>query len=276
MKKIIKTLVITGLSIFLMIFCIIFVNAYKTVKTIKKGTETSLRAIRENPFLGMTDEEKMDRLFYNSIKHYSYSLEGVINCLSEGRSPDYCYGECGWIDSNPLLLLSELHYDTYIRNKHGEEIPKTTPDIELFNLLIDAGADINKYPYVFAIVYRKNIDSYMDEDEKIIYVSDSNRILKAFLDKQADPNAKGNYKTFDWQTNDENMSYEEFQEMCNSPEATTPLYEVIKKGIKWESQVDLLLEYGAILDESCLEAAQLSGDEQMMEKIQKLWKEKNK
>lgn len=274
MKKIIKTLIITGLSIFLMIFCIIFVNAYKTVKTIMKGTETSLRAIRENPFLGMTDEEKMDRSFYNSIKHYSYSLEGVINCLSEGRSPDYCYGECGWIDSNPLLLLSELHYDTYIRNKHGEEIPKTTPDIELFNLLIDAGADINKYPYVFAIVYRKNNDSYMDENEKIIYVSDSNRILKAFLDKQADPNAKGNYKTFDWQTNDENMSYEEFQEMCNSPEATTPLYEAIKKGIKWESQVDLLLEYGAILDESCLEAAKLSGDEQMIEKVQKLWEDK--
>jgi hypothetical protein len=38
----------------------------------------------------------------------------------------------------------------------------------------------------------------------------------------------------------------------------------------WESQVDLLLEYGATLDESCREAAKLSGDEAMIQKIEKL------
>ena len=47
-------------------------------------------------------------------------------------------------------------------------------------------------------------------------------------------------------------------------------YEAIKKGMKWESQVDLLLKYGATLDESCLEAAKLSGDEDMIKKIEKL------
>ena len=56
----------------------------------------------------------------------------------------------------------------------------------------------------------------------------------------------------------------------NSPEATTPLYEAIKKGMRWESQVDLLLEYGATLDESCLEAAKLSGEQEMVDKIEKL------
>jgi len=41
---------------------------------------------------------------------------------------------------------------------------------------------------------------------------------------------------------------------------STPLYEVIKKGMRWESEIDLLLKYGAIIDESCLEAAKLSGE----------------
>ena len=40
--------------------------------------------------------------------------------------------------------------------------------------------------------------------------------------------------------------------------------------IQWESQVDLLLEYGAQLDESCKKAAQESGDTAMIEKINKL------
>ena len=44
------------------------------------------------------------------------------------------------------------------------------------------------------------------------------------------------------------------------------------KGSAWESQVDLLLEYGATLDESCLEAARLSGDKAMIEKVERLMK----
>ncbi|MBP5442595.1 MAG: hypothetical protein J6Y60_05085 [Treponema sp.] len=104
-----------------------------------------------------------------------------------------------------------------------------------------------------------------------MYIEGSNKILKEFLEKGADPNAKGNHRAFDWQTYDDNLSYEAFQKMCKDPDATSPLYEAIKKGIKWESQVDLLLEYGAILDESCLEAAKLSGDKEMMEKINSLY-----
>ena len=44
--------------------------------------------------------------------------------------------------------------------------------------------------------------------------------------------------------------------------------------MKWESQVDLLLKYGATLDESCLKAAKLSGDEDMIKKIEKLCQKK--
>ena len=107
--------------------------------------------------------------------------------------------------------------------------------------------------------------------EELLDIEGSNKILKEFLEKGADPNAKGNHRAFDWQTYDDNLSYEAFQKMCKEPDTTSPLYEAIKKGIKWESQVDLLLEYGAILDESCLEAAKLSGDKEMMEKINSLY-----
>ena len=44
--------------------------------------------------------------------------------------------------------------------------------------------------------------------------------------------------------------------------------------MQWESQVDLLLKYGAQLDESCKKAAQESGDTAMIEKINKLAEEK--
>ena len=44
----------------------------------------------------------------------------------------------------------------------------------------------------------------------------------------------------------------------------------------WESQVDLLLQYGAILDDSCIKAAELSGDEKMILKIQELMKSKSR
>ncbi len=104
------------------------------------------------------------------------------------------------------------------------------------------------------------------------YIDDCNRTLKGFLDNGADVNAKGNAKTIDWQTYNPNLTYEEFQDLCKAEDATTPLYEAIKKGMIWESQVDLLLEYGATLDESCLEAARLSGDEAMVEKVERLLK----
>ena len=65
------------------------------------------------------------------------------------------------------------------------------------------------------------------------------------------------------------MTGEEAMQYFSSAEATTPLYEAIKKGIEWESQVNLLLEYGAKLDDSCLIAAKLSGDEAMVKKIEK-------
>ncbi|WP_191018353.1 hypothetical protein, partial [Treponema zioleckii] len=95
-----------------------------------------------------------------------------------------------------------------------------------------------------------------------------------FLTAGADVNRKGVYLPFEKGVC-EKITEDKVQGYFNSSNATTPLYEAIKKGCRWESQVDLLLEYGANLDDSCLEAAKLSGDEQMILKVQKLLDEKN-
>jgi len=55
---------------------------------------------------------------------------------------------------------------------------------------------------------------------------------------------------------------------------TRPINEAIKKGMRWESQVDLLLQY-TTLDEDSLEAAKESKEPAMIEKINKLWNEQN-
>ena len=147
--------------------------------------------------------------------------------------------------------------------------------------LLNYGADIHKYPYAWIIVYRYGNyyihDEQLKEQDKNLmdyyiadYIKNANRLLSAFIRMGASVDAKGNHIAFDWQTYNDNLSYEEFCKLCKTSEATTPLYEAIKKGIQWESQVDLLLEYGAQLDESCKKAAQESGDTAMIEKINKL------
>jgi len=82
-------------------------------------------------------------------------------------------------------------------------------------------------------------------------------------------NRKGSPIPFEFEKA-ETITEEEIKACFNSPEATTPIYEAIKKGIAWESQVDLLLKYGARLDISCLKAAEESGDPVMIKKIKAL------
>jgi hypothetical protein len=65
-----------------------------------------------------------------------------------------------------------------------------------------------------------------------------------------------------------NMSYEKAQAYFNR--GTRAINEAIRKGMVWESQVDLLLEYTS-LDEDSLIAAEESGDPGMKEKIRRLW-----
>ena len=234
--------------------------------------------IRKNPDNISNGQRKQARAFYNAIVRYEWEPEKVKEMLAAGADPNYCYGECGWVQNNPLMLLSEMSFSSYYFKEKYDYVPDITPDVALLDDLLSYGADIHKYPYVWAIVYR-NGNGYIRDLEKQetkdvakvkieSTIADTDRILRAFLEKGADVNKRGDPYPFSGDSPD-NMSDEVLNMYFNK--GSTPLYEAIKKGMRWESEIDLLLKYGAIIDESCLEAAKLSGEEAMVEKIQKLF-----
>lgn len=239
--------------------------------------------IRKNPDNISNEQRKQARAFYRALRRYEWEPEKVKEMLAAGADPNYCYGECGWVQNNPLMLLSEMSFSSYyFKEKYGY-VPDITPDVALLDDLLSYGADIHKYPYVWAIVYR-NGNGYIRDLEKQetkdvakvkieSTIADTDRILRAFLEKGADVNKRGDPYPFSGDSPD-NMSDEVLNMYFNK--GSTPLYEAIKKGMRWESEIDLLLKYGAIIDESCLEAAKLSGEEAMVEKIQKLFDGKQK
>lgn len=217
-------------------------------------------------------------VFYNSI--YRRDTTHVKELLDEGVNPNKCTGEAGWVDSNPLKIVAESFEDTVFSGQKADY-----KDVQLLNLLIDYGADINHLPYIWDRVYTWGNEELDDSVESINkyhkneidgrnptewFVNDSNRLLKAMLERGMNPNMKGHPVPYTHRLRliffTDRIAFMYF----NSPEATSPLYEAIKKGIRWERQVDLLLEYGATLDESCLVAAKLSGDEAMIQKIEAL------
>ncbi|WP_315451141.1 hypothetical protein [uncultured Treponema sp.] len=242
--------------------------------------------IRKNPDNISNEQRKQARAFYNAIVRYEWEPEKVKEMLAAGADPNYCYGECGWIQNNPLIETARsMFFDAAGFKKAYGYVPDPLPDEGRLIDLLNYGADIHKYPYAWIIVYRYGNyyihDEQLKEQDKNLmdyyisdYIKNANRLLSAFIRMGASVDAKGNHIAFDWQTYNDNLSYEDFCKLCKTSEATTPLYEAIKKGMQWESQVDLLLKYGAQLDESCKKAAQESGDTAMIEKINKLAEEK--
>jgi hypothetical protein len=224
-----------------------------------------------------------------------YNVEAVRILLTEGLDPDYCYSAGnGWPQNNPLSVVVIYVDSTYYKRMENEPIPETTRDIELLKTLKNAGVDINKRPYIWELVWYWNNDPiYRIQEEphspypsirklkeedvpfKIeVYVNDVNRLLAAFLKEGADPDKPGH--SYPYRPNDvrvlKTMTDEEAETYF--AKGTRPINEAIKKGMWWESQVDLLLQY-TTLDEDSLKAAEESGDPAMVEKITRLWQEQN-
>ena len=234
----------------------------------------------------LTDDEKLWCL-NRSVDWLDCECATVI--LESGVDPDSCEGRFGWIDSNPLMILADSRYDVFARLITGDTIPSPTPDLRMFDLLLLHDADVNKRPYVWYIVTRTKSDDVeslwqsrlgssekgkplVDASEKDEFwkssVEDENRLLRAFLKAGANPDMLGHPYPFSLDAERAGITDKQAKEYF--AKGTRAINEAIEKGMAWESQVDLLLQYTK-LDEESLNAAQRSGDPQMIKKIQKLW-----
>jgi ankyrin repeat protein len=239
-----------------------------------------------------TIKNKNSYYFYNALSNQNVEL--VKRFLEAGADPNYCRGENGWVDSNPLALVSV--FKTLRRIRNGETLPNPLPDEELIRLLVEAGANINERPYIWEIVYESRIenlgfftasegwighsleytlnkisyDEFVEQLNGFIY--DTNRLIEAFIKHGADPDKLGHPYPFSYDSKVPRLNNKKANEYFNN--GTRAIDVAIEKGIMREKQVDLLLQYTS-LNEGSLKAAEKSNDPAMISKINDLWKMQN-
>jgi WD40 repeat protein len=226
----------------------------------------------------------------------------VMLFMREGYDPNTSSGDQGYMTRNPLNIIAKGFHTTFSRYvSSGLEIPETLPDVQMLHLLVEAGADVNRRPYVWCrintygnhsldsimeqkpFIYKGGPTSYSEEwmenfesKKKLeceTFINDANRVLEAFLKAGADPDKRGHAYPYSYKAHLKDITDEEADRYF--AKGTRPINEAIKKGMRWESQVDLLLQY-TTLDRDSLKAARDSKDPAMVEKIRKLWNEQNK
>jgi hypothetical protein len=180
------------------------------------------------------------------------TIEEIEIFLKSGHDPDHTLGDDPWFTTNPLYSLAR--------------------DYEKAELFIRYGANVTKRPYLARVLHTRIIserfpDAMLLDDpgaplEKEIY-----DLAKLFLDAGADPNLKGGsapvlFIATDW-------NYRRYFKKHGRLPINVP--------IKYSafSIVDLLLEYGAVLDEESLEYAKEStafiGNSEMEDYIKEIW-----
>ncbi|GHV53908.1 hypothetical protein AGMMS49579_13530 [Spirochaetia bacterium] len=248
-----------------------------------------LKAMMEPWYPEIQGEERERQVeLHNAVQ--KLDKDEVQSCLDKGTDPDRCLGGEGWKSNNPIRLLNRKFYRTYGRLKRGEEISDPAPDVATLQALVEGGADINREPYVWQRVFLWNktdtdnilkqpIRAHYDipkptqeeaEAEAVSYIKDANRILEALLRAGANPDKLGH--PVPYTPSEESNFITDEEAAVFFAQGTRPINEAIKKGMVWESQVDLLLQYTK-LDEASLEAARESNDPGMVDKITKLWNE---
>ncbi|MCL2129142.1 MAG: hypothetical protein FWH35_02180 [Treponema sp.] len=232
-----------------------------------------------------------DIILYNAVCSNSVTL--VKEAFDLGAVPDYCKGDAGWYDSNPLGVLIQNLLDSYYDfgeltlYAHDDHRDLVISNIGVLNLLLSHGADIHRRPYIWHIVFLwgndriKDIKATGDEfghtrtEDEInrhinIFIRDTNILLENYVNNGADPDMLGHPYPFSYEAIRTRITDEQANEYF--AQGTRAINIAIEKGIVWESQVDLLLKY-TNLDEESLKAAERSSDSAMVEKIQKLWNE---
>ena len=231
-----------------------------------------------------------DLMLYNAICGNSVTL--VKEAFEIGANPNYCKGDAGWYDSNPLDVLVENILDSYylmddLELYYDDQRYLEISNLGVLDLLLSKGADVHKRPYIWHIVVlwdnsriadiKKTGDIYghkRSEEEILkhiqIYIADANKLLEGFLKNGADPDKLGHKHQYSLDAIKENITDEKANVYFSI--GTRAINEAIEKGILWESQVDLLLQYTK-LDEESLKAAERSNDPIMIDKIRRLWEE---
>jgi hypothetical protein len=228
-----------------------------------------------------TGKKELARYLYNVIMGLRQDL--VQEAISEGADPNYCLGEFGWKESNPLDVVG--WYSTYPYYGVDRNTSHPTPEVAIIDYLVKNGADINRRPYIWRVVFQSGNDILAEkkrqrrannepsdydsiEIETHQFVDDVNRLLKAFLDCGANPDKPGHPYPYSDEAIDAQINDRQANEYFSN--GTRAINVAIEKGIRWESQVDLLLEY-TVLDEESLKAAERSGDPEMVRKITAIW-----
>ena len=233
-------------------------------------------------------KKEVNYMLYHAICSNSVTL--AKEAFELGASPKYCKGDIGWHDSDPLDVLTENIMDSYYPTSELSLYDHRNLEISnlgVLDLLLASGADINKRPYIWhiAVLWGNNriadiektgdIYGHQRTEEEIqkhitIYISDTNRLMEGYLKNGANPDKLGHRYPYSLDASRQKITDEQANEYF--AQGTRAINEAIKKGILWESQVDLLLQYTK-LDEDSLIAAEESGDPLMAEKINKLWDE---
>jgi hypothetical protein len=183
------------------------------------------------------------------------SVEEIEVFLKDGHDPNFMdyITAIPWHDNNPLWTVRS--------------------DYEISELFIKYGADVKNRPYIWAITgasilsnkypneeLRKNVVTKNEDD---VY----NRV-RLFLEAGADPNLKGCSGFVPFSLNRDKAYKKYFEKEGYLPIETPIKYSAF-------DVVDLLLEHGAILDESCLEAGREAttriGNDDMEKYIQAVW-----
>ena len=279
--------------ILLLVFSIALISCNKIAEDVKSKAVQGLTSYVEKLEREIA-EEKESPEFKQAQRELDlasaiqgFNVDKVRQYMKEGYDPNKSRDEQGWRNGTPLGIIAWTFYNTGVRIELGWEIPDPIPDITMLQLLLDAGADINQRPYVWERVYtwdnsslKSGMNNVNAEPEKTLearkaeravsWIGDANRVLEAFLDAGADPDMRGDPYPFSLDALRRRITDEEAAEYF--AQGTRPINEAIKKGIRWESQVDLLLQY-TTLDEDSLKAAEESGDPEIVEKITRLWAE---